>query len=112
MKSRLSKENDYVNDSVFRKFIAEKLTEIADFRQKIIDDSTSFNKRRGLSSEIKMLRNPYTHLREHNMLNADTLLLECVKIMRLESTLPSAVRRFLGGIYHECMDKTIEFYKK
>lgn len=112
MKSRLSKPNDFVNDAVFRRFIAEKLTEIADFRQSVIDKTLQYNVKNHITMEVVLRCTAYTYLKEHGMLNADTLLLECVKIMALKSELPSSVRRYLGSIYRECMNKTLEFYKK
>jgi hypothetical protein len=100
----LGKEN-YLEDVSFRKAIIEKLEELKNLKQTIIRKTA---KQQGkLVSEIKFNSSPYGYLEDRGMLNVDTLLIECDKMLHKKSQLPSTVRRYLGDLYSICMSKAI-----
>jgi hypothetical protein len=105
MKNILNQDN-FLQDSAFRQAIINQLKEISLFREKIIDRTAKYNNK--IASEIKLNRTPYVYLLEHGMLNVDSLLLECDKMMQKKSVLPSTVRRYLGQFFSLCMSKAIE----
>jgi hypothetical protein len=109
MKNILNQDN-FLQDSAFRQAIINQLKEISLFREKIIDRTARYNADNFITTEIKLNRTPYVYLLEHGMLNVDSLLIECEKMMQKKSVLPSTVRRYLGQFFSLCMSKAIEVH--
>jgi len=110
MKSILNSKR-YLDDARFRFYIEEHLTDLAQKRQKLIDDTLIHNIKRKITTEIVMNRSSYSRLLERGLMTVDGVIDEAEKIMSLKSELSSAERMFLGDLLEKSMIKTIDYYK-
>lgn len=110
MKSILNTKN-FLSDAVFRKQITEYLEELANNRQKLIDQTSVYNKKHNITTEVVISRGAYSRLLEKGIMTTDRVLKECELILNLKSKLSSAERGFLGTMLQCCMQDTITYYK-
>ena len=110
MRNLLSSK-DFLNDAIFRKQITEYLTEIANDRQLLIDNTSIYNKKHNITTEVVLKRDAYSRLEERGLLNVDNILKETELILNLKSQLTSCERQFLGTLLQCCMQDTITYYK-
>lgn len=110
MKSLLSGK-DFLADAVFRKQITEYLTELANDRCKLIEDTSVYNKKHNITTEVVLKRDAYSKLEEKGLLTVDNILKEAELILNLKSQLTSNERQFLGTLLKSCMEGTILYYE-
>jgi len=102
---------DFLSDAVFRKQITEYLTELANDRQLLIDNTSIYNKKHNITTEVVLKRDAYSRLEEKGLLTVDNILKETELILNLKSQLTSNERQFLGTLLSCCMADTITYYK-
>ena len=110
MKSLLASK-DFLSDAVFRRQITEYLTELANDRQLLIDNTSIYNKKHNITTEVVLKRDAYSRLEERGLLTTDNILKETELILNLRSQLASNERQFLGTLLSCCMEDTITYYK-
>ena len=109
VKSLLGTDN-FIHDPLFRVQLIEKLEEIKQSRQGIIDKNAQYNVKQNIAREVVLKRSPYDYLIANSLLDIDLLIIECSLMMQRKCTLPPAVRNFIRTLFSASMDRTLAIH--